>query len=69
MGINNVSSVGYNELENKLIVQYSGGSVCEYTPVNPESYAAVLQADCLQRAVHNFIRHSGVVGTVQRRGH
>ena len=59
----------YNEALNVLIVTYQGGTVCNYTPVNPENYAGIVKSNCLSSALHKTIRNHNIVGVTSPRGH
>jgi hypothetical protein len=69
MSSENVNYVFYDETNNLLTVEYRGGSVVVYQPVNPENYAEVIKSNCLSKAVHKITRQPNVVGITQQRGH
>jgi len=60
--LTNIDSVLYNEAANVLAITYKGGSVWEYHPVNPETYAALIASECLVRSIHSALRSGTVVG-------
>jgi len=62
MSNTHVKNFNYRDIDNILTVTFKGGSICEFHPVNPETYAELIRADCLARAIHKTIRSGKVVG-------
>lgn len=60
--MDNVKQVVYNQDNNIMTVTYSGGSIWDYHPINPETFTQVMAADSLARAVHQVLRAGNAVG-------
>jgi len=58
----NVERFDYNEAENALKLTFKGGTVTCFHPVNPETFAELIRADILTRAIHKLIRNGITVG-------
>lgn len=58
----------YYEKENILQVCYKGGSVINYHPVNPETFAEQMRQESLDRVIKNTIHSGKVVGVRQLQG-
>lgn len=61
--LTNIETIRYNEAVNVLSITYKGGSIWDYHPVNPETYAALIASESLVRSIHTALRQGTVVGT------
>ena len=62
MSTEHINHFEYNETENLLTITFNGGTVNDFHPVNPETYAELIRADILARAIHKLIRNGKTVG-------
>jgi len=62
MSQDHIEQFNYRDIDNILRLTFKGGSVCDFHPVNPETYAELIRADCLTKAIHKTIRSGVVVG-------
>uniref|UniRef100_A0A6M3IL32 Putative RNA binding domain protein n=1 Tax=viral metagenome TaxID=1070528 RepID=A0A6M3IL32_9ZZZZ len=60
--LTNIDSFLYKEATNVLSVTYHSGSIWDYHPVNPETYAALIASESLVRSIHSALRAGTVVG-------
>lgn len=66
--LKDVEAYNYVEKGNLLTVQYKGGTIVDYHPVNPESWADQCAKQSLIRAIQKFTRNPSIVGIRRNRG-
>jgi len=62
MSQTHIERFDYSEAENVLKLTFKGGTVTEFHPVNPETYAELIRANALIQVTHKLIRSGTVVG-------
>ena len=62
MSQEHIEAFNYTEKGNVLRITFKGGTINDYHPVNPETFAEVIRANVLTQAIHKLIRSGTVVG-------